>query len=65
MKQLLAFDNQIRTLPNELGALFQLDMLGIEGNPLDPGMRQVIMEQGTKELIKRLREEAPGKSANL
>jgi len=65
MKQLLAFDNQIRTLPNELGSLFQLDILGIEGNPLDPNMRQVIMEQGTKELIKRLREEAPGKVHNL
>lgn len=61
MKHLLAFDNQIRTLPNELGALFQLEMLGIEGNPIDPGMKQVIMEQGTKELIKRLREEAPGR----
>jgi CCR4-NOT transcription complex subunit 6 len=42
-----------------------LDILGIEGNPLDPNMRQVIMEQGTKELIKRLREEAPGKMHNL
>jgi CCR4-NOT transcription complex subunit 6 len=61
MKQLLAFDNRIQTLPNELGSLYQLDILGIEGNPIDQGMKQVVMEHGTKKLIERLREEAPGK----
>jgi CCR4-NOT transcription complex subunit 6 len=62
MKQLLAFDNRIQTLPNELGSLYQLDILGIEGNPIDQGMKQVVIEHGTKKLIERLREEAPGKA---
>ncbi|KAI9742816.1 MAG: Glucose-repressible alcohol dehydrogenase transcriptional effector [Claussenomyces sp. TS43310] len=59
LKQLLLFNNKIRTLPNELGALFQLEMLGIEGCPLDQGMKQEIMERGTKSLIHHLREQAP------
>jgi CCR4-NOT transcription complex subunit 6 len=62
LKQLLLFDNEIRTLPYELGSLYQLEMLGIEGNPLDPGMKQEIMERGTKALILHLREQAPGMS---
>jgi CCR4-NOT transcription complex subunit 6 len=60
LKHLLVFDNSIRTLPNELGSLYQLEMLGIEGNPLDAGMKQEIMEHGTKALIHHLREQAPG-----
>ncbi len=61
LKHLLVFDNDIRTLPSELGSLFQLEVLGIEGNPrLDPAMRQEIMEKGTKSLITLLREQAPG-----
>lgn len=60
LKQLLLFDNQIRTLPNELGSLYQLEMLGIEGNPLDVGMKQEIMENGTKAIVNHLRELAPG-----
>lgn len=61
LKQLLLFDNQIQELPYELGALFNLKTLGIEGNPLDPGLKQILMEQGTKSLIAQLREQAPGK----
>jgi CCR4-NOT transcription complex subunit 6 len=60
LKHLLLFDNRIRTLPNEFGSLYQLEMLGIEGNPLDPEMKRVIMENGTKALISHLREQAPG-----
>jgi CCR4-NOT transcription complex subunit 6 len=60
LKQLLLFDNNIRTLPNELGSLYQLEMLGIEGNPLDAGMKQEIMEHGTKSLVHHLLEQAPG-----
>lgn len=60
LRELLLFDNHIRTLPFELGSLYQLEMLGIEGNPLDPYMKEEIMERGTKALINRLREEAPG-----
>jgi CCR4-NOT transcription complex subunit 6 len=60
MKNLLLFDNSIRTLPNELGYLYQLETLGIEGNPLDVCMKQEIVERGTKSLIHHLREQAPG-----
>lgn len=59
LKNLLLFDNNIRTLPNELGHLYHLEMLGIEGNPLDSGMKQEIVERGTKALVVHLREQAP------
>ncbi|KAK1996916.1 endonuclease/Exonuclease/phosphatase [Colletotrichum falcatum] len=59
LNQLLLFDNQIHTLPFELGSLHLLDVLGIEGNPLDPDMKQEIMEKGTKSLINLLKEQAP------
>lgn len=61
LKELLLFDNQIRTLPNELGYLHKLEMLGIEGNPLEPSLKTEIMERGTKSLITLLREDAPSK----
>lgn len=59
LKNLLLFDNNIQTLPSELGSLYQLEMLGIEGNPLEPTMKHEIMERGTKALIHLLREQAP------
>ncbi len=62
LKHLLLFDNNIRTLPFEIGSLHQLEMLGIEGNPLNPDMKQEIMEKGTRSLITLLREQAPGAS---
>lgn len=58
LKQLLLFDNALDNLPTELGALYQLEMLGIEGNPIPDDMKQIIMEQGTTELIKHFREGA-------
>lgn len=61
LKELLAFDNRIETLPYELGSLYQLEILGIEGNPLNEQFKSVIVEQGTSELIRHLRENAPGK----
>lgn len=60
LKQLLLFNNNISELPYELGSLHMLDMLGIEGNPLDGGMKQEIMDKGTRSLINALRESAPG-----
>lgn len=60
LKQLFLFDNQIRTLPFELGSLFNLEIIGVEGNPLDQDMKQELMEKGTKSLIGLLREQAPG-----
>jgi CCR4-NOT transcription complex subunit 6 len=65
LKSLFLFDNNIRTLPYELGSLCLLEMLGIEGNPLDPEMRQEIMERGTKSLVNLLREQAPGNALRL
>lgn len=60
---LTLFDNKISTLPGELGALTHLKMLGIQGNPIDPGIMHILLEKGTKELIFHLRENAPGRSA--
>ncbi|KAH8595518.1 Endonuclease/exonuclease/phosphatase [Bisporella sp. PMI_857] len=60
LKTLLAFDNQIQSLPSELGSLYQLDILGIEGNPaLEANEVEEIKRDGTKSLIKRLLEESP------
>ncbi|KAK0636379.1 glucose-repressible alcohol dehydrogenase transcriptional effector [Bombardia bombarda] len=59
LKQLLLFDNQIRELPFELGSLYLLEILGIEGNPLNPVWKQEIMERGTKSLVNTLLEQAP------
>lgn len=61
LKQLLLFNNNIQELPFELGSLHLLDMLGIEGNPLEPNTKQEIMEKGTKSLVNALREGAPSK----
>lgn len=61
LKQLLVFDNQIVDLPHELGSLFNLDVIGIEGNPLNHKSKQMIMSDGTKALITDLRETAPSK----
>lgn len=63
LKSLFLFDNQIRDLPFELGSLYLLEMLGIEGNPLNPKLKEEIMERGTKSLVNTLREQAPGKFA--
>jgi CCR4-NOT transcription complex subunit 6 len=63
LKQLLVFDNALETLPDELGSLYQLEMLGIEGNPIPDDLKHIIMEQGTTELIKHFRETAPGPEA--
>ena len=56
LQTLLLYDNQLESLPMELGYLFKLHTLGVEGNPLDDGMRSVLIENGTKSLIAELRE---------
>lgn len=60
LKKLLLFDNNIRTLPYEMGYLYRLETLGIEGNPLNDILKSQIMKDGTKALIKYLREEMSG-----
>lgn len=59
LKQLLLFNNNIQELPFELGSLHLLEMLGIEGNPLEPNVKQELMEKGTKSMVNALREGAP------
>ncbi|KAB8208266.1 glucose-repressible alcohol dehydrogenase transcriptional effector [Aspergillus parasiticus] len=59
LKKLYLFDNNIRTLPYEMGYLYRLDTLGIEGNPLNDILKSQIMKEGTRALIKYLREEMP------
>lgn len=58
LKTLYLFDNQLETLPPEMGALYQLEVLGIEGNPLNDGIKTMVAEAGTGELIRYLREQA-------
>lgn len=65
LKHLLLFNNDIRDLPSEMGSLHLLEMLGIEGNPLDPAWKQELMEKGTKSVITTLKESAPGKSRGM
>ena len=60
LKQLHLFDNNIRTLPYEMGYLYRLETLGIEGNPLDDVLKSLIMKEGTRSLIRYLKEEMPG-----
>ena len=60
LRELLLFDNPIQTLPYEMGLLYSLETLGIEGCPLDDGLKSLIVEQGTAELISYLREQCPG-----
>lgn len=61
LEKLYFFDNNIRTLPRELGSLSELQMLGVQGNPLDPALKQMIIDSGTKALIIHLRENSPSK----
>lgn len=61
LRKLLLFDNQLDDLPHELGTLYQLEMLGIEGNPMRPDYKEKLVESGTQELIRYIREQAPSK----
>lgn len=60
LRQLLLFNNMIRNIPYELGALHFLELLGIQGNPLDNETKTRMIEGGTKEFINYLKENAPG-----
>lgn len=60
LKKLYLFDNNIRTLPYEMGYLYRLETLGIEGNPLNEVLKSQVMKEGTKTLVRYLKEEMPG-----
>ncbi|KAG6919371.1 hypothetical protein DXG01_006920 [Tephrocybe rancida] len=59
LKELYLFDNQITTIPPELGTLHQLKTLGVEGNPLDASLKQLVQKDGTPALISYLRDSCP------
>nr|VWP00751.1 Ubiquitin-conjugating enzyme E2 2 [Ganoderma boninense] len=59
LKELYLFDNHLQTLPPELGTLHQLQTLGIEGNPLEPALKQIVQKDGTPALISYLRDSCP------
>lgn len=59
LKELFLFDNNLVTLPPELGTLHQLETLGIEGNPLQDNLRQLVQKDGTQALIAFLRDSCP------
>lgn len=61
LRELLFFDNNITALPNELGMLYRLEMLGLEGNPIQPDIKNMLMNDGTQAVIHSLRENTPGK----
>jgi len=61
LKRLLLYENQLEDLPHELGFLYQLEVLGVEGNPLRHDYKQRIVEDGTRELVRYLREQADRK----
>ncbi|KAK6073026.1 endonuclease/Exonuclease/phosphatase [Seiridium cupressi] len=65
LRKLLVFNNQIRELPFELGALHFLELLGVQGNPLNSEMKQMLLDDDTKGLISYLKEHAPGKKPSL
>ncbi|KAJ3726915.1 Endonuclease/exonuclease/phosphatase [Lentinula raphanica] len=59
LKEFYLFDNQIMSIPHEFGTLHQLQTLGIEGNPLDNSLKNLITKDGTPALIAYLRDSCP------
>lgn len=56
-------NNHIRTLPYELGKLFQLQILGLAGNPLSKECMKLYSEaNGTQKLLTYLLDSLQGKN---
>lgn len=60
LKELLLFDNNLVSIPTEFGSLYRLETLGLEGNPLQADLKNILIKDGTQALIISLRENAPG-----
>lgn len=60
LKSLLLFHNRIQSLPSEIGYLHKLEMLGVEGNPLEEDLKEEIIRSGSKALVTHLRENMEG-----
>ena len=56
LKELLLFDNQLTYIPQEFGQLYQLEFLGIDGNPMSEPLGSMITDKGTSAVIKYLRD---------
>ena len=62
LRELYLFDNKIRDIPLEIGYLCKLELLGIDGNMgLDEELKDIMVQQGTKALVERLRESIEGR----
>ncbi|EFI28250.1 glucose-repressible alcohol dehydrogenase transcriptional effector [Coprinopsis cinerea okayama7 len=59
LKELYVFDNQLTTIPYQLGTLHQLQTLGIEGNPMESHIKNIVQKDGTPALISYLRDNCP------
>lgn len=59
LKDLRACNNRITHLPTTFGSLHNLEILGLEGNPLDHDISSLLNEQGTKAVIESLKENSP------
>lgn len=59
LRYLYLFDNYIKKLPYEFRNLIELLFLGIEGNPIELNIANLILERGTKALIGQFRDMEP------
>uniref|UniRef100_A0A0L0P344 CCR4-Not complex 3'-5'-exoribonuclease subunit Ccr4 n=1 Tax=Candidozyma auris TaxID=498019 RepID=A0A0L0P344_CANAR len=59
LRYLYLFDNNIKTLPIEFRNLIELLFLGIEGNPIDLKIANLVAERGPKALINYFRDMEP------
>lgn len=59
LRYLYLFDNYIKRLPHEFRNLIELLFLGIEGNPIDLNVANLILERGSKALIGQFRDMEP------
>uniref|UniRef100_A0A4W5KWW2 CCR4-NOT transcription complex subunit 6-like n=1 Tax=Hucho hucho TaxID=62062 RepID=A0A4W5KWW2_9TELE len=64
-RELLLNNNLLRVLPYELGRLFQLQTLGLKGNPLSQDILNLYQESdGTRKLLNYMLDNLAGKMLN-
>lgn len=56
LKEFLLFNNLIEDFPGEMGYLYQLENFGIDGNPLNENLLQIVHSQGALAIIPFLRD---------
>lgn len=56
LRELLLFNNHIQELPGEMGYLYQLENFGIDGNPINENLLQIVHSQGPLAIIPFLRD---------